>query len=158
MQIVLVVLFVEASHPRLSEKFSILSFLSIILTPSLFYHQPLHTTSIMATTAEPVPHAENISFQTNHQEIAFPLPRALHTTVHIHLTFQPTHTMVFLATTMPGDSGEKPLGSFVYAMPDVRILFPSLFPCRPSQETRLFLGRNPRPLRSLPAFLQEYRC
>ncbi|RMJ24973.1 hypothetical protein PHISP_04171 [Aspergillus sp. HF37] len=26
--------------------------------------------------------------------------------------------MVFLATTLPGDSGEKPLGSFVYAMPD----------------------------------------
>lgn len=59
------------------------------------------------------------SFQPIHEEIALALPRALHTTAHIHLTFQAAHTTVFVATTVPGESGEKPLGSFVYAMPDV---------------------------------------
>ena len=75
-----------------------------------------------ATDQPPLPQAEDISFQTTHREIAFPLPRALHTTVHIHLTLQETYTMTFLATSTPGDSGAgaKPLGSFVYAMPDVR--------------------------------------
>lgn len=55
------------------------------------------------------------------QEISFPLPKALHTTAHVHLTFLDHCAMVFLATSTPGDSGGtvKPLGSFVYAMPDV---------------------------------------
>lgn len=73
----------------------------------------------MATTQPPVVPQVEAVFQPNHEEIAIPLPRVLHTTAHIHLTFQATHTMVFLATSVPGDSGEKPLGSFVYAMPDV---------------------------------------
>lgn len=59
--------------------------------------------------------------QPRPQEISFPLPRALHTTAHIHLTMLDTCTTVFLATSTPGDSGgtTKPMGSFVYAMPDV---------------------------------------
>lgn len=71
------------------------------------------------TTTAALPQADNIAPHSIHQEIAFLFPRALHTTAHIHLTFEATYTMVFLATTQPGDSGEKPLGSFVYAMPDV---------------------------------------
>ena len=71
------------------------------------------------TTTATLPQAENIAPLSNHQEIALPLPKALHTTAHIHLTLDATYTMVFLATTLPGDSGEKPLGRFVYAMPDV---------------------------------------
>ncbi|RAL05220.1 proteasome assembly chaperone 4 family protein [Aspergillus ibericus CBS 121593] len=53
-------------------------------------------------------------------EISFPLPKALHTTAHIHLSFLDTCAMVFLATSTPGDSAGsiKPMGSFIYAMPD----------------------------------------
>nr|ADI24966.1 unknown [Penicillium aethiopicum] len=54
------------------------------------------------------------------QEISFTLPKALHTTAHVHLNFLGHCAMVFLATSSPGDSGGsvKPMGSFVYAMPD----------------------------------------
>ncbi|KAL3482026.1 hypothetical protein BJX99DRAFT_253147 [Aspergillus californicus] len=53
-------------------------------------------------------------------ELSFPLPKALHTTVHIHLTIQETCSMVFLATSTTGEStgSLKPMGSFIYAMPD----------------------------------------
>ncbi|KAL3492848.1 hypothetical protein BJX62DRAFT_202040 [Aspergillus germanicus] len=53
-------------------------------------------------------------------ELSFPLPNALHTTAHIHLTVLDSCTMVFLATSTPGDSAGsvKPMGSFIYAMPD----------------------------------------
>ncbi|EAU39477.1 predicted protein [Aspergillus terreus NIH2624] len=54
------------------------------------------------------------------QEISFPLPKALHTTAHIHLTLLDTCATVFLATSTPGDSAGsvRPMGSFIYAMPD----------------------------------------
>ncbi|THC90015.1 hypothetical protein EYZ11_010529 [Aspergillus tanneri] len=60
--------------------------------------------------------------QPHPQEISFPLPKALHTTAHIHLTILDTCATVFLATSTPGDSGGtlKPMGSFVYAMPDTQ--------------------------------------
>ncbi|KAL4909826.1 hypothetical protein BDW74DRAFT_173314 [Aspergillus multicolor] len=53
-------------------------------------------------------------------ELSFPLPKALHTTAHIHLTVLDTCAMVFLATSTSGDStgSTKPMGSFIYAMPD----------------------------------------
>jgi hypothetical protein len=66
-------------------------------------------------------------------ELSFPLPKYPHTTLHIHLTILATSTLLFLTTTSPGDSSNggggggsaitKPMGSFVYAMPDVRFLF-----------------------------------
>ncbi|KAJ5312044.1 hypothetical protein PENANT_c022G01964 [Penicillium antarcticum] len=54
------------------------------------------------------------------RELSFTLPRALHTTAHVHLNFMNHCATVFLATSTPGDSGGsiKPMGSFVYAMPD----------------------------------------
>ncbi|KAL4940377.1 hypothetical protein BDV06DRAFT_20807 [Aspergillus oleicola] len=57
---------------------------------------------------------------TTTTELSFPLPKALHTTAHIHLTVLDTCTMIFLATSTPGDSSGsvKPMGSFIYAMPD----------------------------------------
>ncbi|KAL2871921.1 proteasome assembly chaperone 4 family protein [Aspergillus lucknowensis] len=53
-------------------------------------------------------------------ELSFPLPKALHTSAHIHLTVLDSCTVVFLATSTPGDSAGsvKPMGSFIYAMPD----------------------------------------
>ncbi|WEW54783.1 hypothetical protein PRK78_000208 [Emydomyces testavorans] len=54
-------------------------------------------------------------------EISFPFPKALYTTLHLHLTFLDTTAMVFLTTTAMGEShgaATRPMGSFVYAMPD----------------------------------------
>lgn len=78
--------------------------------------------SIMETVTPPsFPQAEPADPSFKPQEISFSLPKALHTTAHVHLTFLDNCAMVFLATSTPGDSGGtvKPLGSFVYAMPDV---------------------------------------
>ncbi|KAJ5912412.1 hypothetical protein N7504_001295 [Penicillium tannophilum] len=73
-------------------------------------------------TADPlaVPQTELCSPSLQPQELSFPLPKALHTTAHVHLTFLGNCTTVFLTTSTPGDSAGsyKPLGSFVYAMPD----------------------------------------
>lgn len=79
----------------------------------------------MATEAPPaVPLAELATPSVKPQEISFTLPKALHTTAHVHLNFLGHCAMVFLATSSPGDSGGsiKPMGSFVYAMPDVSTL------------------------------------
>lgn len=75
----------------------------------------------MATETASVPHSQQVSPDLKPQELSFPLPKALHTTGHVHLTFLGHCATVFLATSTPGDSGGsvKPLGSFVYAMPDV---------------------------------------
>ena len=55
-------------------------------------------------------------------EVSFPLPKNLHLNVHAHLSFMGNCTMVHLTTTELGDSEGSlpPMGSFVYAMPDVR--------------------------------------
>ncbi|KAL4917779.1 hypothetical protein BDW62DRAFT_201337 [Aspergillus aurantiobrunneus] len=60
------------------------------------------------------------ALRTPPMELSFPLPKALYTTAHIHLTMLDTCTMVFLATSTSGDStgSVKPMGSFIYAMPD----------------------------------------
>ncbi|CAG8908666.1 unnamed protein product [Penicillium egyptiacum] len=75
----------------------------------------------MATNAPPaVALAELATPSVKPQEISFTLPKALHATAHVHLNFLGNCAMVFLATSSPGDSGGsiKPMGSFVYAMPD----------------------------------------
>ena len=81
----------------------------------------------MATAAEaPIPpQVENVTPHAKPQELSFPLPKALHTTAHVHLTFLDTCATVFLATSTPGDSAGsvKSMGSFVYAMPDVSAFF-----------------------------------
>ncbi|EEP82209.1 predicted protein [Uncinocarpus reesii 1704] len=53
-------------------------------------------------------------------EISFPLPKAVNTTLHIHLTFFATTATVFLTTTSTGESQgtTRPMGSLVYAIPD----------------------------------------
>ena len=53
-------------------------------------------------------------------QLSFPLPKAPETRIHIHLTIQTTSMLLFLTTTLNGDtSAVAPLGSFVYALPDV---------------------------------------
>ncbi|KAL4895657.1 hypothetical protein BDV59DRAFT_142458 [Aspergillus ambiguus] len=67
-----------------------------------------------------VPTVEPVPPSLHPQEVSFPLPNALHTTAHLHLTLLDTCVTVFLATSTPGDSAGsvKPMGSFIYAMPD----------------------------------------
>lgn len=62
---------------------------------------------------------------TEIKELSLPLPYTPHTTAHIHLTRHQTCSTVFLTSSTPGDAAGsiKPMGSFVYAMPDVSYLF-----------------------------------
>ena len=59
-------------------------------------------------------------------EVAFPLPRAPQTNIHLQLTNNATSILVFLTTTS-GESSttSAPLGSLVYAMPNVRVFYHS---------------------------------
>lgn len=53
-------------------------------------------------------------------QLALPLPKNPHLTIHAHLTFFKTNTMLFVTTsTIGGSEGLTPMGSFVYAMPNV---------------------------------------
>lgn len=67
---------------------------------------------------------------TEIKELSLPLPYTPHTTAHIHLTRHQTCSTVFLTSSTPGDAAGsiKPMGSFVYAMPDVSI---NSFSCPP---------------------------
>lgn len=54
-------------------------------------------------------------------EISFPLPQASHVTLHGQLEVATGYTITHLTTTELGQLAGSltPLGSFVYAMPDV---------------------------------------
>jgi hypothetical protein len=53
-------------------------------------------------------------------QVSFPLPRAPETRISISLTIQATSILLFLTTILNGDTSNLvPLGSFVYAIPDV---------------------------------------
>lgn len=52
-------------------------------------------------------------------QLALPLASNHQITVHVHLTFSKTNTLILLTTTTTGDSGAlTAMGSFVYAMPN----------------------------------------
>jgi hypothetical protein len=56
-------------------------------------------------------------------QLSFPLPRSLDTRVFLHLTVKPKAVVLFLTTASMEEAGSpSPLGSFVYALPDVRCL------------------------------------
>ncbi|EEQ84140.1 uncharacterized protein BDCG_00945 [Blastomyces dermatitidis ER-3] len=77
------------------------------------------SSSSEAMNSSPVPGSE-VSPAIAPIELSFLAPKSLYTTVHIHLTFFATSTLLFLTTSSMGESGptSKPMGSFVYAMPD----------------------------------------
>lgn len=52
-------------------------------------------------------------------EVAFPLPKAPHTNVHLQLTDNGTNLVLFLTTATPDSPSVTTMGSFVYAMPNV---------------------------------------
>lgn len=51
--------------------------------------------------------------------VSFPLPHAPQTNVHVQLHDNGPNILLFLATSTPESSNAAPLGSFVYAMPNV---------------------------------------
>lgn len=54
-------------------------------------------------------------------EISLPLPRALDTRIFAHLTLRERSVTVFLTTATADEQSAPPsMGSFVYALPDVR--------------------------------------
>lgn len=54
-------------------------------------------------------------------EFSLPLPRALDTRIHAHLTLRDRSITLFLTTAAADDQSVPPsMGSFVYAIPDVR--------------------------------------
>jgi hypothetical protein len=58
-----------------------------------------------------------------HKELAVELSSSPGTRINLHLTIHATSLLLFLATTnIDGGDSVAALGSFVYAMPDVRAL------------------------------------
>lgn len=56
-------------------------------------------------------------------EFSLPLPRALGTRIFAHLILRDRSIMVFLTTAAADEQSVPPsMGSFVYAIPDVRLL------------------------------------
>jgi len=54
-------------------------------------------------------------------EFSVPLPRSLDTRLYVRLTTQSKAIIVFLTTASADELGSPaPMGSFVYALPDVR--------------------------------------
>ncbi|CAA9960934.1 PAC4 domain containing protein [Pyrenophora teres f. maculata] len=51
-------------------------------------------------------------------EVAFPLPKAPHTNIHLQLTDNGPNLLLFLTTATPESASSTPMGSFVYAMPN----------------------------------------
>jgi hypothetical protein len=71
---------------------------------------------------ESVGGADALAFQPSVKpiELSLPLPKAPETQIHIHLTINTTSLLLFLTTIYGGETGTGvPLGSFVYALPDV---------------------------------------
>ena len=55
-------------------------------------------------------------------DLSFPLPNAPETKIHLRLTINAASLLLFLTTVYGGDAPTAaPLGSFVYALPDVSL-------------------------------------
>jgi hypothetical protein len=54
-------------------------------------------------------------------ELAMPLPSAPETRIHVRLDVQAKAVVVFLTTAQLDDSAPVPIGSFVYAIPNVGV-------------------------------------
>lgn len=59
-------------------------------------------------------------------QVSVPLPHSIDTRIYIHLTARSKHVMLFLTTSSAEEVGTPtPLGSLVYALPDVSPLRPT---------------------------------
>jgi hypothetical protein len=65
-------------------------------------------------------------------QLSFPLPRSIDTRVYLNLTVKAKAIMLFLTSASAEEAAAPtPLGSFVYALPDVcTILAPYCLPLR----------------------------
>lgn len=62
--------------------------------------------------------------KTERVQLSFPLPRSLDTRIYVHLTVQAKSVMIFLTTATADEVGTPPpMGSFVYALPDVSLAY-----------------------------------
>lgn len=60
--------------------------------------------------------------QTETFQLSFPLPRSLDTRIFVQLTVQAKSVIIFLTTAAADETANPPpMGSFVYAMPDVSL-------------------------------------
>lgn len=54
-------------------------------------------------------------------QVSFPLPRSMDTKIHMRVTIQSKAILLFVTTVAAEDLDKPaPMGSFVYALPDVR--------------------------------------
>jgi len=80
-------------------------------------------------------------------ELSFPLPKAPDTRIHLQLTIQKTSILLFLTTALNGEtSSGAPLGSFVYALPDVSFMPPELASLLLRKFADLYLEAESRPM------------
>ena len=75
----------------------------------------------MAADTQSLPLSNGTSPAAEPIQLALPLPNAPHMRIHLHLTILAT-TLILFVTSAGSEStgGSVPMGSFVYAMPDVR--------------------------------------
>jgi len=60
-------------------------------------------------------------------QLSLPLPRSIDTRIFMHLTVKAKSVLLFLTTASGEEAGAAtPLGSFVYALPDVCSCLPPL--------------------------------
>ena len=77
----------------------------------------------MAGDAKPAPTANGIHPSSKPFELAITLPQSPGTRIHLHITVLASSLMLFLTSaSMDGGQAGAAMGSFVYAMPDVRLL------------------------------------
>lgn len=108
-------------YPLFTPDFNLLYY----YTSSISLYQPLAMPLIMEPNPPPPP--QNLSPPTppsptlHPTHLAIPLPFSPHTTLHLQITRLETSNLIFLTSTDPSTSGSlSSLGSFVYAMPNVR--------------------------------------
>ena len=72
---------------------------------------------------EPLGRAEMETSTSETIQLSFPLPKGLNTRVYLHMTKREKHVILFLTTATPEEASKAPsMGSFVYAVPNVRSL------------------------------------
>jgi hypothetical protein len=78
-------------------------------------------------------------------QLAIPLPKSISTNIHIHLTIESHHVLLFLTSRAPeSPPGSAQLGSFVYALKSVsRVVYRDILGI-------INNGRQPSPPRYLP--------
>ena len=90
-------------------------------------------------------------------QLSFPLPRSLEARIYVHLTIQAKSVMIFLTTAAADELGTPPpMGSFVYALPDVSRLVGS--PLRRIDVTCSIADRTPIVRSSIRASRSPPRC